>query len=182
MESHYLTVLFPPQRITLPAAPPSPTYCLSAGKQNGVWGDATQGPMRTGRRGASVCICSLAHTLYKQMSLCLLCSADLWPYQPEPTATTAALSLLALKSPASQGRVFSINHFAWKYTKKCCYTNFGVHQTKMGLKVWYSLIKMWNPKGTTGQSDPQTGRMCNTKITWLESFQRSERAMSVWKN
>lgn len=41
MESHYLTALFPPEHITDPLSvslslPPSPTYCLSSRKQNGV--------------------------------------------------------------------------------------------------------------------------------------------------
>ena len=78
MESHYLTALFPPEHITHPSlylsfsasVPPTPTtYCLSL--ENRMERGWCSGPNQDGAAGASVSICSLGHTLYKQMSPCL---------------------------------------------------------------------------------------------------------------
>lgn len=104
MEGHYLTVLFPPEHITLPSSLSVslslplhlPTYCLSSGKQNGV-GTGTQGRMRTGRRGQAY---AFPHsvTLYINKWACaslVLLISDPINSAREPTAAAAALPPLA---------------------------------------------------------------------------------------
>lgn len=82
MESHYLTELFPTERITLSLSffslsfhPPQIACPLESRTEQGQY----SGPNEDGASRASVCISSLGHTLYKQMSFSR--SSDLWPYQ-----------------------------------------------------------------------------------------------------
>lgn len=96
MGSHYLTALFPPEHITrsfLCVPPPQHIACL---QENRMEHGRRSGPNQDGAAGASVCISSLGHTLYKQMSLCLPPSliSDPINVAGKPAAPAAALLLL----------------------------------------------------------------------------------------